>query len=241
MKNILILILCLLLVLQSDLKAKKNKNKAESTSESAQDETLKKSKYSFKKKYFDFFNKKKNAGYKNGFLKIVEIESKSGKVECWYSGKKFDIDNNSFSKKFDKSEYYNCEHIWPQSKFGKAKSAGAKNDLHHIIPTDQKINSLRSSWPFGEATDKTSESVLKKNVFEVRDKFKGNIARAMFYFSVMYELPISDNEEIILREWNKTDPPDNFDKLRNDEIEKYQGNRNIFSDHPEYADFIEDF
>jgi hypothetical protein len=34
------------------------------------------------------------------------------------------------------------------------------------------------------------------------------------------------------------DPPDAFEKHRNDVIESIQGNRNPFIDHPEWADSI---
>ncbi|MCD8203649.1 MAG: endonuclease, partial [Coprobacillus sp.] len=41
-----------------------------------------------------------------------------------------------------------------------------------------------------------------------------------------------------LIEWNTEDPVDDFEKQRNNRIEEYQGNRNPFIDHPEYASKI---
>ncbi|HPN30597.1 MAG TPA: endonuclease [bacterium] len=202
------------------------------------------SKESFKQKYLqNYFVKKndKSAGYKNNFLKIIEIEQTEGKIECYYSGKKFDKDNHNFNKSRDKDLYFNCEHIWPQSRFGSAKSKGAKYDMHHIAPTESQINAKRGNNKFGEATEETEISVLKKNRFEVRDKFKGNIARAVFYFSVMYDLPIDEDEEKELRKWNQIDPPDFFEKKRNNEVLKIQGNLNIFIEKPALIETIEDF
>ncbi|MFA6890165.1 MAG: endonuclease, partial [Bacilli bacterium] len=38
--------------------------------------------------------------------------------------------------------------------------------------------------------------------------------------------------------WNQLDPVDDFERNRNDVIYGYQGNRNPFVDHPEFADMI---
>ena len=40
----------------------------------------------------------------------------------------------------------------------------------------------------------------------------------------------------ILMEWNKLDPVSDVEKLRNDTVQKIQGNRNPFVDHPELVD-----
>ncbi|MBP7652436.1 endonuclease [Candidatus Dependentiae bacterium] len=195
----------------------------------------------FKNKYKKYFIKENKLGYKNSFLKILEIESKNGFVECYYSGESIPVQDNSFFKNYNKSKFINCEHIWPQSNFGSAKTEGAKQDMHHLAPTESKINAKRGNNKFGEATLKKNESVLKNNVFEVRDKYKGNVARAMFYFSVMYNKPIDDSEEKVLREWNQIDPPDKSELKRNNLIEQYQGNRNIFIDSPNFIEQILDF
>ena len=47
--------------------------------------------------------------------------------------------------------------------------------------------------------------------------------------------------EATLRRWNKLDPVDQAELERNDAIEKIQGNRNPFIDHPEYVDQISNF
>jgi hypothetical protein len=36
----------------------------------------------------------------------------------------------------------------------------------------------------------------------------------------------------ILKQWNELDPPSEVEKLRNDTVEKIQGNRNPFVDYP---------
>lgn len=42
----------------------------------------------------------------------------------------------------------------------------------------------------------------------------------------------------VLKEWNKLDEPSQVEKLRNDTVQKIQGNRNPFVDHPELVDKI---
>jgi len=44
-----------------------------------------------------------------------------------------------------------------------------------------------------------------------------------------------------LKYWNKIDLVDEKEIKRNEKIEKLQGNRNIFIDHPEYIDTIKNF
>ncbi|RYZ68005.1 MAG: nuclease, partial [Proteobacteria bacterium] len=77
--------------------------------------------------------------------------------------------------------------------------------------------------------------------FEPPDAHKGNVARALFYFSVRYNIKIDPIEENFLKAWNKADPVDQEESGRNEAIMKIQGNRNPFVDFPELADSIGDF
>lgn len=94
---------------------------------------------------------------------------------------------------------------------------------------------------------------------------KGDLARAVLYMDIRYEggrhnvtnasepnLILTDNRSLIqgtgsnasvaymgllttLLQWHLEDPPDDRERLRNDVIESFQGNRNPFIDHPEWA------
>lgn len=101
--------------------------------------------------------------------------------------------------------------------------------------------------------------------WQVWDGMKGNVARAMLYMDVRYDggthpgtgtvepdLRLTDSVSLIAQtngnasvaymgllatilQWHRDDPVDARERLRNDIVESYQGNRNPFVDHPEWA------
>ena len=77
--------------------------------------------------------------------------------------------------------------------------------------------------------------------FEPPVEHKGNVARALFYFAVRYDMRIAAHEEFFLRQWNVIDPVDDEEIARNNEIERLQGNRNPFIDDAALVELIEDF
>jgi deoxyribonuclease-1 len=147
----------------------------------------------------------------------------------------------------------NAEHTWPQSQFTRNFANDfQKSDLHHLFPTDTQMNSKRSSLDFGEVVSgsealKCPQARLGKprsgraTVFEPPVEHKGNVARALFYFSVRYKLNIRPEEESALRDWNRQDPVDAEEAAKNDKIFSLQKNRNPFVDYPQLADQIVDF
>ncbi len=145
----------------------------------------------------------------------------------------------------------NVEHTWPQSKFGGSDRGHQKSDLHHLYPTDSQLNSIRGNQPFGEVIQETQNTKCPishvgfnesgRRVFEPPQDHKGNVARALFYFSVRYRMPIADDEESALKQWHQEDPVDSEELLRNEQVESYQGNRNPFIDDPALATAISNF
>ncbi len=147
----------------------------------------------------------------------------------------------------------NTEHTWPQSRFsGNFSTQLQKADLHHLFPTDSAMNSKRGNTIFGEVTKDVGSTNCSasrfgigtgghRQIFEPAHDHKGRVARALFYFSVRYDLPISTEEEVILKKWNHEHPVDETEKIRNDEIFRQQNNRNPFVDFPQLADQISDF
>lgn len=150
----------------------------------------------------------------------------------------------------------NCEHTWPQSKFTtQFPEQIQKSDLHHLFPTDSRANSTRGNYNFADVTQnknldttncnasKSGPSVLSggDHFFEPPKEHKGNVARALFYFSVKYKMPINDKEEEFLRRWNDLDPVDEEERERNSAIADIQRSRNPFIDFENLADQIANF
>jgi endonuclease I len=99
--------------------------------------------------------------------------------------------------------------------------------------------------------------------FEVWGAHKGDVARAVMYMAIRYEgdddpntgqgepdLELTDDRSKIvitsaspaymgllstLLAWSAADPPDDAERTRNEVIYSFQGNRNPFVDHPEWA------
>ncbi len=145
----------------------------------------------------------------------------------------------------------NAEHTWPQSKFSKKFPEDLqKSDLHILLPEFANVNTQRSNHPFGYVEKLTSslcpgsalgKSTSGRTVFEPHDSIKGNVARALFYFSVRYKIAIDSEQESTLREWHELDPTDSNEDLHNEEVFKIQKNRNPFIDNPAWVAQIKDF
>jgi endonuclease I len=91
-------------------------------------------------------------------------------------------------------------------------------------------------------------------VFEPIDEFKGDIARALFYFAVRYEAMGSHWNDVtldtsrylfyqdwyikLLKRWHEEDPVTAAEVVRNDRGQNFQKNRNPFIDHPEWVEEI---
>lgn len=152
------------------------------------------------------------------------------------------------------NQFINCEHTWPQSRFSKKFAKGfQKADLHHLYPTNSRANNERGNGPFGEtnakglngcpASAKGASTTAGNgiNYFQPPIEHRGNVARALFYFSVRYQMPIDRVQEGFLRQWHHDDPVDEQELDRNNQIEDLQWNRNPFIDFPQLVNSIKDF
>lgn len=169
-----------------------------------------------------------------------------------YGGNDFGSDRRPGPNQIPDDRVINTEHTWPQSRFnGQFQKEEQKSDLHHLFPTDSKMNGIRGNFEFGYVV--RDQQILKcpqarfgvsasgRTVFQPPAHHEGNVARALFYFSIRYQLPIGPEEEAALRRWNREDPVDQEEMMRNEAIYKTQGSRNPFIDYPELADRIQDF
>lgn len=95
---------------------------------------------------------------------------------------------------------WNKEHMMPQSTF--YSDYPMYSDLFFLVPTDARINQLRSNYPYGVAgttnfytftngskisNNATPNSVYTGRVYEPIDEFKGDVARSLLYFITRYE------------------------------------------------------
>ncbi len=144
----------------------------------------------------------------------------------------------------------NCEHTWPQSKFTSKFPRGLqKSDLHHLYPTDSHANSVRGNYRFDEVNGTyvdnsnctASRTEGHGGKFEPPASHKGNVARALFYFSIRYQIQLPYNYESLLRKWHDMDPVDSEERSRNNMIYNVQKNRNPFIDMPHLVDRISNF
>ncbi|MBL0162700.1 MAG: endonuclease [Xanthomonadales bacterium] len=117
----------------------------------------------------------------------------------------------------------------------------------------------------GSGTYPGNSNWVNNNTFETWNHRKGDVARAVMYMAIRYEggtdptsgqtepnLELTDNRSLIvgtnnynvtaymglltdLLAWSAGDPPDAEELARNDVIQTFQGNRNPFIDHPEWA------
>lgn len=154
---------------------------------------------------------------------------------------------------------WNREHVWAKSHGDFGTATGPGTDLHHLRPTDVQVNSVRGNKDFdngGSPVANGGGSRTDSDSFEPRDAVKGDVARMILYMTVRYEggdgwADLEPNNNVnngsapsmgrlaVLKAWHQQDPPDAFEKRRNDVIHSsYQHNRNPFIDHPEWVEAI---
>ncbi|MEW2437155.1 endonuclease [Streptomyces caniferus] len=154
---------------------------------------------------------------------------------------------------------WNREHVWAKSHGDFGTDTGPGTDIHHLRPADVSVNSARGDKDFDNGGTEVSEAPGNRtddDSFEPRDAVKGDVARMILYMAVRYDggdgfADLEPNDKVgngtqpyigrlsVLKQWSKQDPPDSFEKHRNQVIfDKYQHNRNPFIDHPEWVDAI---
>ncbi len=151
---------------------------------------------------------------------------------------------------------WNREHVWAKSHGDFGTATGPGTDVHHLRPEDVSVNSNRGNKDFdmgGSAAAEAPGNFTDADSWEPRNAVKGDVARMILYMDVRYEggdgyvdlecsntvgngsAPLHGKLSVLLQ-WNAQDPPDAFEKRRNQVIyDSYQHNRNPFIDHPEWA------
>ena len=131
----------------------------------------------------------------------------NGKIWDMYSDCSWTYKSDQCGSYSSECDCYNREHSIPKSWYGDTKS-GPGCDIFHLVPTDGKVNGMRSNYAFGEVSsasytfdgaklgssksititngntiagnEGTAISCSANKVFEPRDEYKGDFARGYF-------------------------------------------------------------
>ncbi|WP_338598337.1 endonuclease [Saccharopolyspora sp. SCSIO 74807] len=185
-------------------------------------------------------------------LKVTDQDpANPDNVVLLYTGRSQGKDTNGGD-----ADQWNREHTWAKSHGDFGTDVGPGTDVHHLRPTDVSVNSERGNKDFdmgGSEVGEAPGNFTDDDSYEPRDAVKGDVARMIMYMAVRYEgedgapdLELNDNvdngeaplmgRQSVLLQWNAQDPPDDFERNRNQVIfDQFQHNRNPFVDHPEWA------
>lgn len=161
----------------------------------------------------------------------------------------------------------NIEHSFPKSWWGGSKN-NAYQDLYNLYPSDSKANSSKSNYAMGKVENVSSEDEGYDKVgtgtingqsgvkcWEPGDQYKGDFSRGYMYMAVVYGsltyvktgLQTMTNEDYpglnewaskLYIEWEQLDKVDSLECARNNAVAKIQGNRNLFVDYPNLAQYV---
>lgn len=163
-------------------------------------------------------------------------------------------DKASITSVWDSGTTWNKEHVWPTSRG--AGNTGPGVDPHMLRAASTAINSGRSNSMFGIETGSYDPG-------QYYPEYRGEAARIIFYTATRYyntcgtggsssgtaplelsETPTDDTDLhtmgklSLLLEWNEEYPVQPAEIVRNEYIYSYNGIRNPFIDHPDYANYI---
>jgi deoxyribonuclease-1 len=114
-------------------------------------------------------------------------------------------------------------------------------DLHNLYPAEKRVQLDRRNILFDKVsnTDPLPEPSCVYKIFggqmEPNNEIKGDVARAILYMHVEYDLKVPGPINMFI-DWNNVDAPSAEEKRRNDMIEKIQGTRNRFIDNYKSAE-----
>lgn len=161
----------------------------------------------------------------------------------------------------------NIEHSFPKSWWGGSEN-NAYKDLFNLMPCEAKINSSKSNYGMGSVTAVSTNNGCTKvgsakigsstiQLWEPADTWKGDFSRGYMYMATAHQnLYSSYTSEglnslekntwptlqewayTLYLEWTRNDRVDQIEVDRNNAVYAIQGNRNLFVDFPELAEYV---
>ena len=182
-------------------------------------------------------------------------------INCFYTGYPY-VFTPPFFFDVNDPNYLSREHSYPFSWMGEASQDSANySDLYLLYTVHQnKGNAVRSNYPMNNLKTVTTTFWGGKFgtdstggfAYEPRDFAKGSMARSNFYICATYNRPGvpftiptantflgMDQDQNVLKRWNKQFPPNGWEKARAEYVASIQKNRNPFIDHPDWACYID--
>jgi endonuclease I len=193
-------------------------------------------------------------------VREADAGEEAGSVRLLYSG--YDIPAGKRDSEY--ASGWTREHVWPRSRGSMTiRTPGRGTDAHNIFAADASVNSSRSDrhfcdlpegkpvvdWSPAPGKDGRLLARASEDSWEPPDVCKGVVARALMYMACVYgeDLRLVDRKsegagEVgvlsdVLR-WNEAYPPGPCERLRNDVVARFQGNRNPFIDDPSLARLV---
>ncbi|QOP42364.1 deoxyribonuclease [Sulfurimonas marina] len=155
---------------------------------------------------------------------LIPAENFGRQFSCWREGDAQCVKKNGKSYKGRKC----CEKVNQQYRLMQA-------DMHNLFPAVGELNGDRKNFRFdfeeasgGQYGACKFDVLFKEKRAKVKEELRGVIARDYLYFNKRYGMKLSKQELQKFTTWNKLYPPTEWEKERNEKIEKLQGNRNPF-------------
>jgi len=192
--------------------------------------------------------------YSKEIFKLSDADPNTpGNIIQIYTGKSWP--NNDYGSGNDQ---LNREHIWAKSHGNFGDWQPMDGDVHNLKPVDASVNNDKSNLDYDNGGTPHPEAIgcfFSENNWEPRDQDKGDVARIIFYMDTRYEGENGEIDLTVVDElntypepkhgklstlllWNQMDPPDEFERNRNNVIYSFQRNRNPFIDNPQFAGLI---
>ena len=108
-------------------------------------------------------------------------------------------------------------------------------DLHNLVPSVGQTNRIRSDSRYGIIEGEARELgqcdfEWTKDIVEPSERIRGELARIWLYMSYKHGVNLSEEERLMFLRWSLSDPPDDWEFIRNARIKELQGNSNAYVD-----------